>query len=77
MRIPQHLIPQEIIDQYNLQDHFHNGYLYCEIQKGMYGLPQAGKLAHDKLKTHLKKFDFVPCANMTFMKTGKEICTSE
>ena len=27
----------------------------------MYGLPQAGKLAHDKLKKHLKAFDFQPC----------------
>lgn len=50
MRIPQALTPQEIIDQYQLQEYFHNGYLYCEIQKGLYGLPQAGKLAHDKLK---------------------------
>ena len=61
MRIPQALIPDEIIQQYQLQDYFHNGYLYCEIQKGLYGLPQAGKLAHDKLKAHLKKFDFLPC----------------
>ena len=61
MRIPQELIPDEIIQQYNLQDYFHNGYLYCKIQKGLYGLPQAGKLAHDKLKKHLKQFDFMPC----------------
>ena len=58
MRISQELVPQEIIDQYQLHDYFHNGYLYCEIQKG----PQAGKLAHDKLKNHLKQYDFEPCA---------------
>ena len=62
MRIPQEMIPDEIVQQYQLQHHFHNGYLYCEIQKGLYGLPQAGKLAHDKLKAHLKKFDFTPCS---------------
>ena len=61
MRIPQELIPDEIIEQYQLHDYFHNGYLYCEIQKGLYGLPQSGKLAHDKLKKHLKSFDFIPC----------------
>ena len=31
-----------------------------EIQKGMYGLPQAGKIANDKLKLHLAKFGYEP-----------------
>ena len=31
-----------------------------EIQKGMYGLPQAGKFANDKLKLHLSKFWYKP-----------------
>ena len=31
-----------------------------EIQKGMYGLPQAGKFANDKLKQHLAKFGYNP-----------------
>ena len=31
-----------------------------EIQKGMYGLPQAGKIANDKLKLHLTKFVYEP-----------------
>jgi hypothetical protein len=61
MRIPLNLIPDEIIDQYNLHDIAHNGFIYCEIQKGMYGLPQAGKLAHDKLKLHLAKYGYAPC----------------
>ena len=61
MRIPIHLIPQEVMDQYNLSGMIHNGYVYCEINRGLYGLPQAGKLAHDKLKKHLIKFDFYPC----------------
>ena len=29
-----------------------------EIQKGMYGLTQAGKIANDKLKLHLDKFGY-------------------
>ena len=29
-----------------------------EIQKGMYGLPQAGKIANDKLNIHLEKFGY-------------------
>ena len=39
----------------------HNGKLYIKIIRGMYGLPQAGKLAHDKLKKHLEKYDYYPC----------------
>ena len=31
-----------------------------EIQKGMYGLPQAGNIANDKLKLHLAKFGYEP-----------------
>jgi hypothetical protein len=49
MRIPLNLIPQEIQDEYNLLPLAHNDYIYVEIQKGMYGLPQAGILANKLL----------------------------
>ena len=49
MRIPIKMIPQRIIDLYNLQPLVHNGYIYSEISKTMYGLSQAGKLSNDKL----------------------------
>ena len=49
MRIPIHQIPQKIIEQYNLTPLIHNGAVYVEIRKGMYGLPQAGRIANDKL----------------------------
>ena len=39
MRLPIELIPEEIIIKYNLQAIAHNGWIYCEIRKGMYGLP--------------------------------------
>ena len=50
MRIPIKLIPQEFIDLYNLTTKVRNGYVHIEIQKGMYGLPQAGILANKLLK---------------------------
>ena len=31
-----------------------------EIQKEVYGLPQSGKIANDKLKLHLVKFGYEP-----------------
>jgi hypothetical protein len=42
MRMHISLIPQEIIEKYNLLDIVDaNGWIYMEIRKGMYGLPQA------------------------------------
>ena len=43
------LITQEITEEYNVMEHVVNGFAYFEINKGMDGLPQAGKLANDKL----------------------------
>ena len=44
MKLPLDIIPEEIIQQYNLRKLAHKGLVYMEIQKGMYELPQAGKL---------------------------------
>jgi hypothetical protein len=44
-------MPEDIIEHYNLRDKATpDGYIYCEIQKGMYGLPQAGIIAQQLLK---------------------------
>jgi hypothetical protein len=42
-------LPQETIDKYDLIKIAQDGKLYIEIQKGMYGLPQAGILANELL----------------------------
>ena len=44
MKLRLDTIPEEITQQYNLINLAHKGFVYMEIQKGMYGLPQAGKL---------------------------------
>jgi hypothetical protein len=49
MRIAIKFIPQEIIDQYNLLPLVSDGHVYIEVQKCMYGLPQAGILANQLL----------------------------
>ena len=54
------LIPDEIMQQYNLYDKIHNGYLYMEICKGVYGLPQAGIISHKQLKEHLPPVVYRP-----------------
>jgi hypothetical protein len=60
MRLPIDIIPQEIVDQYELLLLVHNGYVYIEIRKGMYGLPQAGIIANNKLRKHLSEFGYIP-----------------
>ena len=60
MKLPLDILPEEIIQQYNLINLAHKGFIYTEIQKGMYGIPQAGKIANNKLKIHLAKFGYKP-----------------
>ena len=61
MWLPINIIPQEIIDHYNLLPKVHNGRVYMEIQRGMYGLPQAGILAQELLSQRLAKHGYRPC----------------
>ena len=51
-------IPEEIIKEYNLLEKVKNGYVYIEINKGMYGLPQSGILANELLEKRLNKHGY-------------------
>ena len=37
-----------------------DGFVYCEIQRGMYGLKQAAILAYQQLKVNLERHDYYP-----------------
>jgi hypothetical protein len=52
--------PEEIIQKYNLNALAVDGWVYIEIRKGMYGLKQAGLLAHKLLQTRLEPFGYYP-----------------
>jgi len=57
-------MPEDVIEHYNLRDKATpDGYVYCEIQKGMYGLPQAGIIAEQLLEEQLKKHAY--CQSQT------------
>ena len=58
MRIPIALIPEEIITEYKLHNLDNNGHIYVRIEKGMYGLPQAGILANRLLAKRLAKHGY-------------------
>jgi hypothetical protein len=60
MRLALNIITQEIIYKHNLLDKAHNGYIYTRIDKGMYSLPQAGRLAHNLLVKRLARHGYHP-----------------
>jgi hypothetical protein len=53
-------LPQETSDKYDLIELAQDGKVYIEIQKGMYGLPQAGILANELLQRNLAKDGYRP-----------------
>jgi hypothetical protein len=64
MRLKISDMPEDFIEHYNPQaivtlDKF----VYCEIQNGMYGLPQAGIIAPELLKERLGKQGVPPKLN--------------
>ena len=55
MKIQLSKIPQEFITEYNLTSLLHKGWIYFEIHRGCYGLPQSGMLANKQLRLRLEK----------------------
>jgi hypothetical protein len=52
-------MPDNVIEHCILRDKATpDGYIYCEIQKGMYGLPQAGIIAQQLVKERLQKHGY-------------------
>ena len=50
------LFPPDIIEEYGLRDKVDtDGNVFCEVQCGMYGLPQAGIIAQDLLTKRFQK----------------------
>ena len=59
MRMKLDMFPDDVIEEYNLRDKVEpNGYVYIEVRKGMYGLPQACLLAQKLLKKRLAKHGY-------------------
>ena len=57
---------EEFRDLYNINEIIaDDGYVYCEILKGMYGLKQTAILAYLQLKEKLNqhRYEPIPCSN--------------
>ncbi len=62
MRFQLGIFPKEIIDKYGLTNFVDaNRWVYVEIQKGMYGLPQAGIFTNKLLKKCLAVQGYYQC----------------
>jgi hypothetical protein len=58
MKMPSALFTTDIIEHYTLNEKLLGGYVYMEVRKGMYGLPQAGVLANKLLKERLARHEY-------------------
>jgi hypothetical protein len=74
MRIKANLVPDEFKDLYKLHK-IYNGFIYMEIRRGCYGLPQAGILANKLLKQRLAKHGYfeVPHTPGLFKHTSRPV----
>jgi uncharacterized protein YqgQ len=63
MQLALTIIPQEIIEKYKLMGKQKNSKVYIIIDKGMYGLPQAGRLANNLLVTRMAPHGYRPCTH--------------
>jgi hypothetical protein len=58
MKILIPLLPEDTIKHYQLQEKVLDGYIYMEILKGMYRLPQGSILANKLLKERLERHGY-------------------
>jgi hypothetical protein len=58
MQINLRHVDQSVLDTYKLLDYATNGMLLVRVDKGIYGLPQAGRLAQERLIAHLSNHGY-------------------
>ena len=64
IRIPAKCIPPSIMAKYNLSQYVdRNGNIIFEINKTLWGLPQAGRLSKNRLCKHLASHGYHECKN--------------
>ena len=67
MKMKLKIIPQEIIDQYQLQDLEKDGWVYMKIVKGIPGLKQADRLANERLVHNLAPYGYAPVQHTPYL----------
>ena len=62
-KMPLSIFPQHTRDQYEMDNKAVNGFVYLEIRKAIYGLPQAGILANKLLRKRLAPHGYYEVAH--------------
>jgi hypothetical protein len=63
MKMPLSLFPSWIVEQYNLKELAVKGWVYIEMRRAVWGLPQAGILANKRLRRKVVPFGYHECVN--------------
>jgi len=71
MRIASNQMSKKYTEERGMENLCEDGYYYVEIAKGIYGLPQAGLLAQEKLIDHLRKKGYNMAKNTPCLFTHK------
>ena len=64
LKIPINILPQQIWDQYPIEEMQHSGFVYVEVTGGMYGFRDAGHLAEETLIPRLEKDGYRPVGDI-------------
>jgi hypothetical protein len=65
--MPILLFPDCIVKQYDLTIHILNGFIYLEMRRAVWGLPQAGIFGNKCL--HISGYSHTDITNARFMET--------
>ena len=61
LRIHSKYFFEDIRQKYNIDSIINkDGYVYCRVNRGLYGLKQAAKLAREQLIKHLEPYGYSP-----------------
>ena len=63
------MIPQYFLEKYNLKYKANNGYIFSQVTKGVYGLPQALRISQDSLVRHLETYGYRPSSKTPVLWT--------
>ena len=75
MRIHGKYFLKDIREKYNIYSIISpDGYVYCKIKRGMYGLKQAACLARDQLIENLKPFGYSPSVEVPNIRVHETRC---
>jgi hypothetical protein len=73
MKIPLALFPEWTKKQYNLDTYARDGFVFLEIRRAVWGLPQAGILANKLLRKRLVPHGYYECVNTPGTEQHKKL----